>query len=49
MHAVEVRPAASAEAAAVSQLLAAVIRESYAGRLEKNAVERLVSVNCCCQ
>ncbi|CAM5680895.1 hypothetical protein SAFG77S_08241 [Streptomyces afghaniensis] len=46
MHAVEVRPAASAEAPAVSQLLAAVIRESYAGTLEKNAVERLVSVNC---
>lgn len=46
MHAVEVRPAASTEAAAVSQLLAAVIRESYAGTLEKDAVERLVSVNC---
>ncbi|MEU0170306.1 GNAT family N-acetyltransferase [Streptomyces iakyrus] len=46
MHAVEVRPAVSAEAAAISQLLALVIRDSYTEILEKRAVERLVSTNC---
>ncbi|MET9528613.1 GNAT family N-acetyltransferase [Streptomyces coeruleorubidus] len=46
MHAVDVRSAAFAEAPAVSRLLAAAIRESYTGVLERNAVERLVSVNC---
>ncbi|WDV52195.1 GNAT family N-acetyltransferase [Streptomyces coeruleorubidus] len=46
MHAIDVRSAVPAEAAAVSRLLAAVIRESYTGTLEKDAVERLVGVNC---
>jgi ribosomal protein S18 acetylase RimI-like enzyme len=46
MHTVEVRTAASAEAVAISQLLAAVIRESYTGTLGKSVVERLVSTHC---
>ncbi|MFF8595538.1 GNAT family N-acetyltransferase [Streptomyces sp. NPDC015220] len=46
MHTVEVRPAVAADAAAISQLLAAVIRESYTGRLEANAVEHMVGTNC---
>ncbi|MDH6223956.1 MULTISPECIES: GNAT family N-acetyltransferase [Streptomyces] len=43
---VEVRPAAVTEAAAISRLLATVIRESYTGILESSIIERLVGTNC---
>ncbi|WP_434591260.1 GNAT family N-acetyltransferase [Streptomyces sp. A5-4] len=46
MHSVEVRPAVSAEASAISRLLATAIRDSYTGLLGSTDVERLVSRHC---
>lgn len=46
MRPVEVRPAAPADATAISQLLGKVIRDSYSGILNKSAVQRLVGTHC---
>lgn len=46
MNSVEVRAAVSAEASAISRLLAVAIRDSYTGLLGSAAVQRLISHHC---
>ncbi|MFI8993333.1 GNAT family N-acetyltransferase [Streptomyces sp. NPDC053542] len=46
MSPVTVRPATPADAAAISQLLGQVIRDSYSGILDTSAVQQLVGTHC---
>ncbi|MFF2806286.1 GNAT family N-acetyltransferase [Streptomyces sp. NPDC058000] len=46
MRPVEVRPAAPADATAISRLLGQAIRDSYSGILTESAVRQLVGTHC---